>query len=62
MPASHMSTIQVPAALVLIQLPVNAPGKAEKDGQSALGSLPPTWEISMEFHTLGLSLAQLWLL
>lgn len=53
--------VQIPAALLLIQLPT--PGKAAKDGPM-LGPLPPMWMIRIEFQALG-SLTQsppLWLL
>lgn len=50
--------VPVPAALVLIQLPANAPGEAE-DG-SGTWAPTPTWEI-LE-GAPGFRLVQLWLL
>lgn len=55
-PASHSrTTIGFPSTLVLIQLPVDLPGKAVEDGLSSL-PLPLTWESGMKSWDPGFEL------
>lgn len=47
---------EVPAVPLPMQLP-NTLGKAAQKAEASLWSLPPPWEILMEFEALGFGLA-----
>lgn len=49
MPAPYNGTLlQIPTAMLLIQFPVNAPGKETEDGPST-GATATMWESQLQF-------------